>query len=128
MAQNKIILVVEDNDNMRLLIRLSLQPLGFEVVEARNGEEGLEKLVELKHSQSKLALIITDYNMPVMDGLTFIRTVRTTNTITPILVLSAQSEDSIRKQGKEAGANGWAIKPFVMDTLQKTVKTLLGNI
>ena len=86
-----------------------MREAGFVVLEGIHGADGLEKLGE-----QRVELIITDLNMPVMDGLTFIRQVRSkpVNRYTPILMLTTESQPEKKQQGKAAGATGWVVKPF----------------
>ncbi|MBF0285443.1 MAG: response regulator [Magnetococcales bacterium] len=118
----KTILVVDDMTSIRALARNVLEEMGFHVEEASNGREGLERIETLVRRQHELAMIIADLNMPVMDGLEFIRTVRTFDKSTPILMLTTESEAERRQAGRQAGANGWAVKPISLDNFQNVVK------
>ncbi|NGZ29293.1 MAG: response regulator, partial [Magnetococcales bacterium] len=80
----------------------------------------------IKTSGNTLKLIVTDLNMPNMDGMTMIREVRKTDRTTPILMLTTVSQDDKKREGKEAGANGWAVKPLVPDVFLATVRKLTG--
>ncbi|EPG75991.1 response regulator receiver domain protein [Leptospira fainei serovar Hurstbridge str. BUT 6] len=106
MATAKI-LAVDDSATMRSLVQQTLGLGGYEVILAVNGREGMEKL-----DLEPVDLVITDINMPVMDGISFIKEVRKKNQTIPILTLTTESEEDIKRQGAEAGANGWIIKPF----------------
>lgn len=116
----KLALVVDDSNTMRQMVSFALKGAGFEVIEGANGAEALEKA----KSTPKLDLIITDLNMPVMDGLTFIKETRTTTShrFTPILMLTTESGDDRKAQGKAVGATGWIVKPFQPDQLLKVVE------
>jgi two-component system chemotaxis response regulator CheY len=90
---------------------------------ARDGREGLEQLKNLQDKQTSLAMIISDINMPVMDGITFIKEVKKTPLrYLPILVLTTEHEDSKKLEGKNAGAAGWLVKPFKPETLLAVVR------
>lgn len=102
------VLAVDDSETMRQMVKMTLQAGNYQVVLANDGEEGLSKFL----STSGVDLIITDINMPKMDGLGLIREIRSRNSTIPILALTTESEDDMRKQGAEAGANGWLVKPF----------------
>lgn len=116
----KRILVVEDDDALRMLLELSLEIEGFGVITAANGEEAKAVL------DDQIDLIVTDLQMPVLDGLRLVEWVRAEIGPRPtILVLTAQSVDSSHEQALEAGANGVAFKPIDMDDLLAQIATLL---
>ncbi len=105
MSSRKSILAVDDSLTIRELINFVLSNAGYEVVLAEDGVEGLERL--------QPDVIITDVNMPRMDGLTFIERARDTRARgTPILVLTTESEPALKARAKAAGATGWIVKPF----------------
>ena len=118
------ILIVDDSNSVRMAIRMALTGAGYAVTEAADGAQGLSKA-----SGSKFDMIITDLNMPNMDGLTMIRTLRKSPAQcgTPILFLTTESEDAMKQQAKAAGATGWLVKPFVPDQLIKVVRKVLGR-
>ena len=90
---------------------------------AVNGQDGLDKLNELATANDIPAMIISDVNMPVMDGISFIKKVKDTRfKYLPILVLTTEREDSVKLQGKKAGASGWLVKPFKPETLLTVVR------
>ena len=105
----KRILVVDDSQTMRQMVAFTLRESNFEVVEAEHGQDALAKL-----DGQKLDLIVTDLNMPVMDGITFIREVRSrpATRYLPILMLTTESQQEKKLAGKAAGATGWIVKPF----------------
>lgn len=119
---SKTILIVDDSAAMRQMVSYTLRQAGYGVIEGSNGQEALEKL-----EGERVALIITDLNMPVMDGLTFIRQVRSraASRSTPVLMLTTESQDSKRQEGKAAGATGWIVKPFHPDKLLITISRVL---
>ena len=122
----KYIIVIDDSSTIRMSVSFALKDLGFRIEQAQNGSEALEKIMEIKESDGDIVLYITDVNMPVMDGITFVREIRKTDKFTPILILTTESENNMIQAGKEAGASGWIIKPFKADQLlaavQKVVK------
>lgn len=106
--KEKTILQIDDSETICTMIKMILaQKPGYKVIQAGNGEEGLEKF-----KGNKVSLVITDINMPKMNGLELIKQVRKLDAEVPILVLSTESEEGLRKQGQEYGANGWIVKPF----------------
>ncbi|HNA29533.1 MAG TPA: response regulator, partial [Thiobacillaceae bacterium] len=105
----KIVLTVDDSASIRQMVAFTLKSAGYEVVEAVDGEDGLNKA---KGKQANL--VLTDQNMPKMDGLSLIKTLRGLpqyRTI-PILMLTTESSDAMKAAGKAAGATGWLVKPF----------------
>lgn len=121
----KTALIVDDSTSMRQMVGMTLRTAGFNVVEGGNGQEALDKLAA--QMGSKVDLIITDLNMPVMDGLTFIKSVRgqAPSRFTPILMLTTESTDSRKAEGKAAGATGWIVKPFNPEQLLKVIEKVL---
>jgi len=122
MAQK--VLVVDDSAAIRQSITYVLQQGGYEVTEAKDGLDGLSVLASMEETN----LIITDVNMPNMDGISFIRKVRENDKykFTPIIVLTTESQGSKMNEGKEAGATGWIVKPFSSEKLLGVVKKVAG--
>jgi two-component system chemotaxis response regulator CheY len=120
----KKILVVDDSSAIRQSISFILGQEGYETVEATDGLEALNALGSI----DALDLIITDVNMPNMDGISFIRKARVIEKFkfTPILVLTTESQGSKMNEGKEAGATGWIVKPFNSEKLLGIVKKVAG--
>lgn len=120
----KKILIVDDSTAIRQSISFILQQEGYETFEAQDGQDGLSKLESLE----SLDLIITDVNMPNLDGIGFIKKAREMAAFkfTPILVLTTESQGSKMNEGKEAGATGWIVKPFNADKLLGIVKKVAG--
>jgi two-component system, chemotaxis family, chemotaxis protein CheY len=118
------ILTVDDSASIRQAIKLALSGEGYRVTEAVNGAEGLEKA-----DAGVFDLIVTDLNMPVMDGLTMIRELRkrAAQAGVPILFLTTESDDEIKQQAKAAGATGWLTKPFDPEQLVRVVKKVLAK-
>ena len=118
----KTVLVVDDSPSMREMVAFTLKSAGFDVVQAANGAEGLTQL-DVRAPE----LVITDLNMPVMDGIVFIQNLRTRpkHRFTPVLMLTTESQDAKKQAAKTAGATGWIIKPFQPDQLLKVVAKVL---
>lgn len=118
------ILIVDDSATLRASVKFSLTEAGYSVEEAFNGRDGLRRLEELQAKGSQVSLIISDINMPEMDGISFIKEVKKVSTFRfiPILILTTESQDSKKMEGKEAGAAGWLVKPFTNDQLVGVVK------
>ncbi|MEQ1882859.1 MAG: response regulator [Burkholderiales bacterium] len=119
----KKILAVDDSATIRQMVSFTLRGAGYDVVLAQDGAEGLEKA-----KANQMNLILTDQNMPHMDGLALIRSLREIPyyKTTPILVLTTESSDEMKAQGKAAGATGWMVKPFDPEKLINIVKRVLG--
>jgi two-component system, chemotaxis family, chemotaxis protein CheY len=120
----KKILIVDDSKTVRNLVAFIMKKEGFKVIVAEDGLDGLEKL----YSEEKVDLIISDINMPRMDGFTFIRTVREQEAYrdVPIVVLSTEGQEKDIQQGLGLGANLYMVKPAQPETMVKNVKMLLG--
>lgn len=119
----KTILAVDDSASIRQMVAFTLKGAGYEVVEAVDGEDGLNK------AKSKpFNLVLTDQNMPKMDGITLIKSLRAIPQYktTPILVLTTEAGDTMKSQGKAAGATGWLVKPFDPQKLMDVVKKVIG--
>lgn len=117
------ILAVDDSSSMRQMVSFTLKGAGHQVTEAQDGQDALNKA-----KTQQFDLIITDVNMPVMDGITFIRNLRSQANykFTPMLMLTTESSTDKKAEGKAAGATGWIVKPFNPDQLLNTVKKVLG--
>lgn len=116
----KTILIVDDAQTMRQMVGFTLKTAGYAIEEAPDGEAALDKL----KNGLKVNLIITDLNMPRMDGITMIKGARTLPSCkyTPILLLTTESMEAKKIEGKNAGASGWIVKPFTPEHLLKVVK------
>lgn len=119
----KTILVVDDSTTIRNMLKAHLQPLGHHVLEAAGGRAGLEQV-----RNHDLDLIITDQNMPGMDGVTMVKAVREgdRNTGVPIIVLTTETSDQMKAAFREAGASGWMSKPYSPDRLDSALKKYFG--
>ncbi|NBC35414.1 response regulator [Novosphingobium sp. FSY-8] len=118
------ILTVDDSASVRLAMRIALTGAGYTVTEAADGSEGLAKA-----RQARFDMIVTDLNMPRMDGLSMIREIRKlpNQAGVPIIFVTTESDDGIKAQAKAAGATGWLVKPFQPDQMIKTAKRVLGR-
>jgi len=119
------ILVVDDSKMLRDMVVYALNEGGYsEVVEAENGKEGLERAME-----TKFDVVLTDINMPVMDGFELTSSLRNNKKYddTPILVLTTESSEDMKERGKACGATGWIVKPFVPEELLYVVGLVLGK-
>jgi len=117
------ILVVDDSASMRSMVAATLQSAGHKTDNAENGEAALNKA-----KSGTYDVIITDLNMPVMDGITLIKNLRTEQSYkyTPILLLTTESGTDKKSEGKAAGATGWLVKPFNPEKLLSTVDRVIG--
>ena len=111
------ILVVDDSAIVRQMHAFMLRSAGFEVAEAENGAEALEAALA-----EKFDLILTDINMPVMDGLEFLKAFRAFNKRTPFLILTTESDLGKKEVAKQLGATGWIVKPFKPQDLSNLAK------
>jgi two-component system chemotaxis response regulator CheY len=116
-------MAVDDSASLRRMVVFALKGAGHEVIEAEDG------VAALTNAQSrKVDLVVTDVNMPNMDGITLVRELRTLPAyrFTPILVLTTESSDAKKQEGRAAGATGWIVKPFSPDQLIATIRKVLG--
>jgi two-component system chemotaxis response regulator CheY len=120
---SKTILTIDDSASIRQMVVMTLSAAGLDVIEAINGADGYTKAT----SQTVHA-VITDLNMPVMNGIEFIRKYRQhpASKGVPIILLTTESDDELKRQAKEAGATGWIVKPFKQDQLLAVVKKVTG--
>jgi len=116
------ILTVDDSLSMRQMVSFTLKSAGHQVTEAIDGQDALQKA-----KQGKFNLIITDVNMPNMDGITLTKELRALDDykFIPILTLTTESGKNKKQEGKAAGATGWIIKPFNPDQLLSTIQKVL---
>ncbi|HEY3301842.1 MAG TPA: response regulator [Methylophilaceae bacterium] len=121
---SKTILAVDDSGSLRQMVAFSLTTAGYKVVQAVDGVDGLNKAKD-----SVVDLVLTDQNMPNMDGLTLIQNLRGLSTYAkvPILMLTTESSDEMKAKGKAAGANGWLVKPFDPKRLIDVVHKVIGE-
>jgi two-component system, chemotaxis family, chemotaxis protein CheY len=116
------ILAVDDSASMRQMVAFTLKGAGYQVVEAADGQEGLDRARE-----KNVDLVLTDQNMPRMDGISLVKQLRSLPQYkgTPILILTTESSDAMKVQGKAAGATGWLVKPFDPAKLIEVVKKVI---
>ena len=121
----KKVLVVDDSRTVRQQVGLVLGAAGYEVLEAVDGIEGVEKIEKLKD----LSMVICDVNMPRMNGLEMLQTVKGggKNATLPIIMLTTEGQPALVAQAKAAGAKGWIVKPFKPELLVAAVKKLTGD-
>ena len=119
----KTVLTVDDSASIRQMVSFTLKGAGYEVIEAADGVEGLDRA-----RTNPVNLVLTDQNMPKMDGLTLIKSLRSLPQYAgiPILMLTTESGDTMKSQGRAAGATGWLVKPFDPTRLLEVVKKVIG--
>jgi two-component system chemotaxis response regulator CheY len=118
----RTIMTVDDSTSMRQMVKATLQSAGYGVVEAADGQEALDYARE-----NSVDLVISDVNMPRMDGITLVHELRALSTyrLTPLLLLTTESSQEKKLEGKKAGATGWIVKPFNPAQLLATLQKLL---
>jgi two-component system, chemotaxis family, chemotaxis protein CheY len=120
---SKTILNVDDSASVRQMVQLTLQGAGYKVLQANDGADGLAKA-----KAGAVDMVVTDLNMPVMNGLALIRELRKLPAYrgVPILFLTTESDAALKKEAKDAGATGWITKPFQQEQLVAVVRKVLG--
>ena len=118
----KTIMAVDDSASVRQMVSFTLKGAGYEVIEACDGKDALAKLT------GTVNMVITDLNMPNLDGIGLIKGVRTSpaHKFIPIVMLTTESQESKKQEAKAAGATGWIVKPFGQDQLLAVIKKVLG--
>ncbi|MFC4159560.1 response regulator [Chitinimonas lacunae] len=119
---SKTILIVDDSASLRQVVHIALTQAGYEVIEACDGLDGLAKL-----DGRRIHLIISDVNMPNMDGISFVRAVRQhpDYRFTPIVMLTTEAQEDRKREGQMAGARAWVVKPFQPEQMLKAVAKLV---
>lgn len=119
----KKIMTVDDSASIRMMVKFTLKDAGYDVFEAENGVEALEKL-----NGSQVQMVIVDVNMPKMDGIELVRRLRSDPNYRyiPIIILTTESQELKKQEGRDAGATGWIIKPFKPQQLLDVVRKVLG--
>jgi two-component system chemotaxis response regulator CheY len=119
----KTILIVDDSSSLRTVVKIALVRAGYDVIEAGDGLEGLARL----EAASKVHLIVSDVNMPNMDGIAFVTQVKQhpRHKFTPVIMLTTEGQDEKKMQGKAAGAKAWIVKPFNPPQLLDAVSKLI---
>jgi two-component system, chemotaxis family, chemotaxis protein CheY len=118
----KRILAVDDSATVRQMVAFTLQSAGFEVIQAKDGQDALRQLA------APLDMVLTDLNMPVLDGIGLIRRLRAHAEFkyVPIVVLTTESEGKKKQEARTAGATGWVVKPFRPEQLVAVIRKVLG--
>jgi two-component system chemotaxis response regulator CheY len=116
------ILAVDDSASMRQMVAFTLKSAGYQVIEAADGQEAFDKA-----KGQNVNLVLTDQNMPKMDGITLTQSLRglPSYAATPILILTTESSDEMKAKGKAAGATGWLVKPFDPARLLEVIKKVI---
>lgn len=119
----KTIMTVDDSTSVRQMVSFTLKGAGYEVIEAVDGKDALSRL-----EKNPVSMVITDLNMPNLDGIGLIKQIRANAAyrFMPIIMLTTESQESKKQEGKQAGATGWIIKPFKPEQLIAVVKKVLG--
>ncbi|MFQ1595533.1 response regulator [Aeromonas veronii] len=118
----KTILIVDDSATIRQVVGMTLKGAGYEVMEASDGKDALNKL-----DGKKINLIISDVNMPNMDGITFVKEAKklANYKFTPVIMLTTESQDNKKQEGQAAGAKAWVVKPFQPEQMLAAVAKLI---
>lgn len=118
----KKVLIADDSTSMRQMIEFTLSDAGYTVVQSVDGEDAVTKF------SADVNLVITDLNMPKMNGIDLIKKIRggSVNKFVPIIMLTTESEQSKKDEGKKAGATAWIVKPFTPENLLETIKKVIG--
>lgn len=118
---SKTVCIVDDSASMRQLVKMTLTGAGYQILEAGDGQDALDKL-----GNQRVNLIISDVNMPRMDGISLVKALKQhpAHKFTPVLMLTTESEASKKREGQAAGAKAWIVKPFQPDQLLAAVKKL----
>jgi two-component system chemotaxis response regulator CheY len=118
----KTILIVDDSSSLRSVVGIALKGAGYDVIEAADGKDALSKL-----TGQKVHLIISDVNMPNMDGIAFVKEVKKLPAykFTPVIMLTTESQEQKKKEGQEAGAKAWVVKPFQPAQMLEAVSKLV---
>ncbi len=119
----KTILTIDDSASIRQMVALTLKGAGLTVLEAGNGAEGFTKA-----TTNTVHAVITDLNMPVMNGLEFLRKFRQhpAGKGVPVILLTTESDEDLKRQARESGATGWIVKPFKQDQLLAVIRKVTG--
>lgn len=120
---SKRIMIVDDSATVRQVLQMTLEGAGYDIFDAVDGQDALAKLED-----ARLDMVITDLNMPNLDGIGLIRKIRqhAAYRFIPIVMLTTESAEEKKQEGKAAGASGWIVKPFKPEQLLKVVKMVLG--
>ena len=118
----KTIMIVDDSISIRQVVGIALKGAGYDVIEGRDGQDALAKL-----TGQKIHLVISDVNMPNMDGISFVKALKALPSyrFTPVIMLTTESAESKKQEGKDAGAKAWVVKPFKPEVLLGAVQKLV---
>ncbi|MCS0351702.1 response regulator [Vibrio ordalii] len=121
-VMNKTVLVVDDSASIRQVVSMTLKGAGYQTIEAYDGKDALSKL-----AGNRVHLVISDVNMPNMDGITLLKELkqRPDTKFTPVIMLTTESEASKKEQGRAAGAKAWVVKPFAPEQMLAAVAKLI---
>ena len=124
---SRLILVVDDSPTMRGMVSHALNESGFTTKEAENGKDALIKLTMMEEGGAKPDVIVTDINMPEMDGIELVKEIRKLSAFkhVPVLVLTTDNTDEKKEVGRAAGATGWLVKPFDSELILKVIRKVL---
>ena len=122
MNMSKTIMVVDDSASVRQVVKIALTGAGYDVIDGVDGKDALGKL-----TGQKVHLIISDVNMPNMDGITFVKEVKklAAYKFTPVIMLTTESQESKKQEGQAAGAKAWVVKPFQPAQMLAAVSKLI---
>lgn len=120
---SKKVLIVDDSSSMRQVVSIALKKEGYHVVTAQDGKDGVSKV-----NLDKFDIIVSDLNMPNMNGIEFIKAVKqnANNKFVPIIMLTTESATDLKEQGRQAGAKAWLVKPFKAEQLVGAIKKIVG--
>lgn len=118
----KTIMIIDDSATLRQVVAVTLKKAGYEVIEATDGKDALNKL-----TGQKVNLIICDVNMPNMDGITFLKEIKNKPNykFTPIIMLTTESQEAKKQEGRAAGAKAWVVKPFKPEQMLAAIEKLV---
>ncbi|HAT33774.1 MAG TPA: two-component system response regulator [Janthinobacterium sp.] len=118
----KTIMIVDDSISIRQIVGIALKGAGYEVIEGKDGQDALSKL-----TGQKIHLVISDVNMPNMDGISFVKALKQLPSykFTPVIMLTTESQESKKQEGQAAGAKAWVVKPFKPEVLLGAVQKLV---
>ena len=119
------IAVIDDSPTIRTSVEYAVKRLGYPIMQAENGVDALEKINSAVSKGDEIALCVVDVNMPVMDGITFVKEFRKIDRFTPLIILTTESEEDKIREGQRAGASGWMVKPFQPESLIEVVNKLI---
>ncbi len=119
----KTVLIVDDSSSLRTVVKMALTRAGYDVLEAADGLEGLARLDE----GPRVNLVVSDVNMPRMDGISFLRELKqhARHRFTPVIMLTTEGQDAKKEEGRSAGAKAWIVKPFNPPQLLDAVAKLM---